>query len=112
MEDSEFTRLALQTIALLADAIEGEDQDCRIDVDFQGDVLNITTDQGIFVINKHSAAKEIWLSSPISGPHHFYYISGRWKSKTANNLIIILQQELKINLELYFGNDGSVITSL
>lgn len=102
MEDTEFTKLALQTIALLAEAIEEEDKDCQIDVDFQGDILNITTNQGIFVVNKHSVAKEIWLSSPISGPHHFYHISGRWKSRASDDLIIILQQELKINFELYF----------
>ncbi len=102
MENTEFTKLAEQTISLIDDVIEAEDKFCLIDSDFQGDILNLTTDQGVFVINKHSVAQEIWLSSPISGPHHFRYISGRWQSKSSNDLIIVLQQELKINFDLYF----------
>ncbi len=98
MDNTKFTKLAEQTISLLADAIELQDRECLIEIDFQGDILTLTTNQGIFVINKHSAAKEIWLSSPISGPHHFYYNIGKWQSKANNDLIFILEQELKINL--------------
>ncbi|WP_341749388.1 iron donor protein CyaY [Candidatus Tisiphia endosymbiont of Sialis lutaria] len=128
MDNTEFAKLAEQTISLIAEIIETEDKDCLIDIDFQGDILTLTTNQGIFVINKHSAAKEIWLSSPISGPYHFYYTTGiansgefgtrsngamsisnrrsddvtnfsRWQSKSSDDLIDILQQELKINFK-------------
>ncbi len=99
MDNTEFTKLAEQTISLIAEIIETKDKDCLIDIDFQDDILTLTTNQGIFVINKHSAAKEIWLSSPISGPYHFYYVAGRWQSKSSDDLVDILEQELKINLE-------------
>ncbi|MCC8417068.1 MAG: iron donor protein CyaY [Rickettsia endosymbiont of Bryobia graminum] len=95
MDDTRFLKLASQTIARIAEIIEKEDPEGHIDVDFQGDILNLTTDQGIYVINKHSAAKEIWLSSPISGPYHFYYNEGKWQSKTNNDLMTVLEQELK-----------------
>ncbi|WP_425363219.1 iron donor protein CyaY [Candidatus Tisiphia endosymbiont of Hybos culiciformis] len=100
MDDTEFAKLAEQTISSIAEIIEAEDKDCLIDIDFQNDILTLTTNQGIFVINKHSAAKEIWLSSPISGPYHFYYAAGRWQSKSSDDLVAILEQELRINLEL------------
>ncbi|WP_375318515.1 iron donor protein CyaY [Candidatus Tisiphia endosymbiont of Oplodontha viridula] len=99
MNDTEFAKLAEQTISLIAEIIEAEDKDCLIDIDFQDDILTLTTNQGIFVINKHSAAKEIWLSSPISGPYHFYYAAGKWKSKSSDDLVDILKRELKINFE-------------
>ena len=101
MQDTKFSKLAEQTIALIADIIETEDKDCLIDIDFHGDILNLTTTHGIFVINKHSAAKEIWLSSPISGPYHFAYVSGIWKSKTAINLIEILERELQVDFSKF-----------
>lgn len=101
MHNTEFSKLAEQTIALIADIIETEDKDCLIDVDFHGDILNLTTASGIFVINKHSAAKEIWLSSPISGPYHFAYISGTWQSKNSINLIEILERELQIDFSKF-----------
>ncbi|WP_341761779.1 MULTISPECIES: iron donor protein CyaY [unclassified Candidatus Tisiphia] len=101
MDNTEFAKLAEKTISLIADTIEAEDKNCLIDIDFQGDILTLTTNQGVFVINKHSAAKEIWLSSPISGPYHFYYVAGKWKSKSSDDLIVILEQELKINMLNY-----------
>lgn len=52
-------KLAVQTIFLIAEIIEAEDKDCLIDIDFQDDILTLTTNQGIFVINRHSAATEI-----------------------------------------------------
>ncbi|WP_375326786.1 iron donor protein CyaY [Candidatus Tisiphia endosymbiont of Nemotelus uliginosus] len=97
MDNSKFSRLAERTIALIADTIEVEDDKCLLEIDFQNDLLHITTTQGIFVINKHSAAKEIWLSSPISGPYHFYYLNGKWQTKTNDDLMLILEQELNIN---------------
>ncbi len=97
MENTEFAKIAEKTISLIADIIETEDKNCLIDVDFQGDILNLITDKGIFVINKHSAAKEIWLSSPISGPYHFFYELGIWQTKTDIKLYEILEQELQIN---------------
>jgi len=113
MTDTELIILAEKTIDLIANIVEAEDKDCLIDIDFQDSILNLTTEQGVFVINKHSVAKEIWLSSPISGPYHFHYILGIWKSRLSKNLIEILQQELKINFHLYQQNfkqlDNSII---
>ena len=97
MQDNEFSTVAQQLLSLIADTIETQDKDGLIDVDLHNDILNLTTDKGIFVINKHSAAKEIWLASPISGPYHFAYMAGTWRSKLNIDLFEILEHELRIS---------------
>jgi CyaY protein len=97
MQKSEFSKVAEQTLLLITETIETEDKEGLIEIDFQSDIINLITDLGTYVINKHSAAKEIWLASPISGPYHFFYVSGSWKSKTNIDLLEVLERELKIH---------------
>lgn len=96
MNETEFSDMAKQVLLKIVDTIETIDIDGIIDVDFNSDIINLTTEQGIFVINKHSAAGEIWLASPISGPYHFAHKDGKWKSKNNINLFDVLEEELKI----------------
>ena len=35
-------------------------------------------DHGTYVINKQTPNKQIWLSSPSSGPKRYDYINGKW----------------------------------
>ena len=95
MNNSEFSKISETTISYIADKIEAQDQD--IDVDLQSDILNLETSNGIYVINKQSAAKEIWLSSPVSGPYHFFYEQGKWKNRAGLELMKILNNELGID---------------
>lgn len=95
-----FSQIANKTLNFIVDTIEDQDQDSNIDIDFTSDVINITTDFGVFVINKHSASREIWLSSPISGPCRFFYSDdGVWVSRKNQQLFQILQKELSINFQ-------------
>lgn len=96
MNETEFTQLAKDTLSFIADKIETTDIEGLIDMDFNFDMINLKTGDGIFVINKHSAAKEIWLASPISGPHHFFYRDAQWQNKDGINLLDILTSELKM----------------
>ncbi|ABV73706.1 frataxin-like protein [Rickettsia canadensis str. McKiel] len=97
MNNAEFSKIAETTIAYIVEKIEEQDKEASIDVDLQGDILNLDTDKGIYVINKQSAAKEIWLSSPVSGPYHFFYEQGKWRNRAGLELIIILADELGID---------------
>jgi len=96
MNNTEFSKIAETTIACIAEKIEEQDKEASIDVDLQGDILNLETGKGIYVINKQSAAKEIWLSSPVSGPYHFFYEQGKWKNRAGLELMAILAEELNI----------------
>ena len=37
----------------------------------QSGVLSLRTEQGTWVINQHNVTKQVWLSSPISGPSKY-----------------------------------------
>lgn len=62
---------ASRTLQCLQEKMEAmvDESDDDSDVDFSGDVLNLTIgDRGTFVLNKQEPNKQIWLSSPVSGP--------------------------------------------
>ncbi|MDF2965984.1 MAG: cyaY [Rickettsiaceae bacterium] len=104
-EISEFTILAEKTIDYLASTIEDQDPEGILEVDFLGDMLNIISPAGQYVINKHTAAREIWLASPKTGPYHFAYNSSmqKWIDSKGVELLNLLEQELKeyIKIDLF-----------
>ncbi|PCJ27141.1 MAG: iron donor protein CyaY [Rickettsiales bacterium] len=97
--DIEFVQESERIITEIADAIEDQDEECLIDVDLNSSILTLTAEQGTFVINKQTAAQEIWLSSPISGPYHFKKDKGYWRSRDGTELFEILAKELPINIK-------------
>lgn len=99
MHAKDFTQIAEHTLSLIAQTIEEQDPEGLIEVDFDSDMLNLTTSRGIYIINKHSVAQEIWLASPVSGPYHFFYTGGFWQSKSQFDLLEVLAAELKIVFE-------------
>ncbi len=98
MNDSEFAALAEEAIDAIAEAIEVQDPEGEIDLDLNDNILTLVTEDGTFVINKQSAAKEIWLSSPITGPYHFLPKDGAWCSRAGDDLFKILSIELKMKI--------------
>ena len=71
------------------------------DVDFEEENLKIQFDENIFILSIHNPSSQIWLSSPISGAHHFKLITENdFKSWTSTRdkkikLFDILENELK-----------------
>ncbi|KAH7015379.1 hypothetical protein EDB80DRAFT_334284 [Ilyonectria destructans] len=73
LSDAEYHELADEYLDNVVGRFE-ELQDARedIDVEFSAGVLTISfPDQGTYVINKQPPNKQIWLSSPISGPKRY-----------------------------------------
>jgi len=69
-DQSRFDALADAFLSRLAERVE--DALDSVEVDLINGILTIETeDRRSFVINKHGPNKQIWLSSPISGAHHF-----------------------------------------
>lgn len=95
MEASQFKQLADQTIENLGDSIEDADKDYKLEIDLLDGILNIELpDGGQYVINRHDASMQIWLSSPISGASHFSYKDGSWISSNGRNFIEIIKSEI------------------
>lgn len=93
MQDNQFTKNASSILEEIYSLLENHDD---LEVDFLDDVLNVKSKHGHYVINRNSAAKQIWLSSPVSGPSHFNYTDNKWLNKNGANLLEILKNELKI----------------
>ena len=99
MNDKDFAKEVTRIINLVAAAVEENDIYGNIDVDINGDILNLITEDGTFVINKQSSTKEIWLSSPVTGPYHFLHDGKAWRSKAGDDLCRVLSDDLKIEIK-------------
>ena len=77
MNESEFNALAVSTLDRLAAAIEGSQLEC--DCEFKGDgVLEIGFENGTrIIVNRQSAAQELWVAAK-SGGFHFRYDGSSW----------------------------------
>ncbi|KAK9238000.1 hypothetical protein V1525DRAFT_359545 [Lipomyces kononenkoae] len=54
------------------------DTEPRIDVELAQGVLTLILPLGTYVINKQPPNKQIWLSSPISGPKRYDLVESQW----------------------------------
>lgn len=64
------------------DSILEDEFDKGADVCLNNGVLTIVVNpEHTYVINKQTPNRQIWLSSPISGPARFDFIEGQWKDK-------------------------------
>lgn len=94
MQETQFGILAEQMISSIAEQIEEQDLRAVIEVDLLGDILSLTTPVGQYIINKQTAAKELWLVSPISGPYHFLYLKDKWQTRQGIEILALLNSEL------------------
>ncbi len=79
-----------------------EDNFNHYEVDYEGDNLVIESQtKKVFILSIHEPTSQIWLSSPLSGAHHFEKSttnSGVWTSTRdkKNNLHDLIKEELSI----------------
>ena len=81
--ESKFTEKANEYLELLGEKLEQwADDEIEEDVecDYSDGVLTISLgrERGTYVLNKQAPNKQIWWSSPISGPHRFEEDGARW----------------------------------
>lgn len=58
-------------------------------------VLKLGNTLGTYVINKQTPNRQIWLSSPFSGPKRYDFVNGQWLYQHDNTkLFELLEQEL------------------
>jgi iron donor protein CyaY len=73
--DAKFSAAAEAVLTAVSDAVEDAIEslpDSAADVTHSGGVVSLAVGDGrTFILNKQSAAREIWLSSPVSGPTHY-----------------------------------------
>ena len=93
-----FQNLAKKTLDAIFNLAETKSQD--FDVDFEGENLIIEVNNSTFVLSIHNPTQQIWMSSPLSGAHHFEYKEDgsehKWIS-TRDNSVNLLE---KLDMEL------------
>ncbi|KAI0296591.1 Frataxin-like domain-containing protein [Russula brevipes] len=76
--------------------------DSSLEVEYHSGVLTLDLGQrGTYVINKQPPNKQIWLSSPVSGPKRFNFDTAtrRWvDGRSGERLEALLNEELKTSL--------------
>jgi len=99
MDDREFETLASATLTRLAERLEAALDDA--DVEFREGILTVELADGRqYVLNKHAPNRELWLSSPVSGAHHFAPSGGAWRStRGPETLTGLLADELGVALD-------------
>ncbi|HCU06916.1 MAG TPA: hypothetical protein DIC42_04995 [Holosporales bacterium] len=50
------------------------------DVDINGQELILNNAKGTYQINYHGVTQQLWVSTPVTGAHHFEYMDGDWVS--------------------------------
>ncbi|XP_052460748.1 frataxin, mitochondrial [Carassius gibelio] len=84
LTETEYERLAEETLDALADYFEDLTDESftgmDFDIVFSNGVLTmkVGSDLGTYVINKQTPNRQIWLSSPISGPKRYDWTGERW----------------------------------
>ncbi len=99
MDESLFHRLAEETLATLAEALEPAFESGALeDMECAGGVLTLTLPSGrVVVVSKHTASQQIWLASPQLGGLHFRYhaTAPHWQLPDGRNLEAVLQCALE-----------------
>lgn len=95
-----FNDVANCTLQNILDSIEALIDKERLDMDISLETGVLTIDcgeNGVFVLNKQTPNRQIWLASPVSGPFRYNYTpSGEWLSTRDD---YSLQSRLKYELE-------------
>jgi len=101
INEAEYEAIADETMDSLCEFFEdlAETAACPDDYDcaYASGVLTIHVgaSAGTYVVNKQTPNKQIWLSSPISGPKRYDYYDGQWLySRDMSGLHALLSTEL------------------
>jgi len=93
MSSSAFETLADSLLKALEEGLDGE---------LQGGVLTVEGEAGTWIVNKHAATRQIWLSSPKSGARHYAFEEARglWQdTRGGADLLTTLSGELGVALD-------------
>src|SRR6186713_1316107 len=90
---------------LVAELEDLQEEREEVDVEYSAGVLTlIFPPKGTYVLNKQPPNKQIWLSSPVSGPKRYDFVSdgedGKWVYlRDGSTLTDLLKEELSIGLK-------------
>lgn len=108
MDEAEFLNQAEQMLAGIENQVEKLAERMNLDIDLEsqeGGILKLEFAQGAqIIINRHAAAKEIWIAARTGG-FHFRWQEGQWKGTRDGREILaclseLISQQTGTNFEL------------
>jgi frataxin-like iron-binding protein CyaY len=106
LTESDFDSRAVRELQRVGDVL-----DSRLDsigaesVDYQEGVLVIEFPKGTFVLNKHTASRQIWYSSPVSPPAYFEPVTDSGKRWWSIRLNTTLSHKLSQDISILSGQN-------
>ncbi|GFR42929.1 hypothetical protein Agub_g3826 [Astrephomene gubernaculifera] len=99
LSEGDYHHMADETLEGMVEKLEAYVEDNDVDggdVEYSQGVLTVKLGKhGTFVVNKQTPNRQIWLSSPVSGPFRFDHIEGRWLyHRDRRDLLLQLEQEI------------------
>ena len=85
----EFKKIALETLDDIFNLVESNFDNYEVDYEDENLKIESLEGKGTFIVSIHTPTSQIWLSSPISGAHHFESISpesSEWISTRDTNI--------------------------
>ena len=85
----EFKKKALETLDDIFNLVESKFDTYEVDYEDENLKIESLEGKGTFIVSIHTPTSQIWLSSPISGAHHFESISpesSEWISTRDTNI--------------------------
>ena len=89
---AEFKKKALETLDDIFNLVESEFDNFEVDYEDENLRIDSLEGRGTFIVSIHSPTSQIWLSSPISGAHHF-------ESTSTDSVEWISTRDTNINLK-------------
>lgn len=108
LDINQYNRVAGDYLETLADDLEALAEDFpQVDSELSLGVLTVTMPpNGTYVINKQPPNRQIWLSSPVSGPKRYDLIGGKWITlRDDTSLTALLEAEISTALGHEFKFD-------
>ncbi|CAK92207.1 unnamed protein product (macronuclear) [Paramecium tetraurelia] len=94
---TQFLKLSNLQLSSLNDKIENFE---NVETSFSDGVLNVHLPNGkSFVINRQTPNKQLWYSSPISGPQRFNYVNGKWVNSKQEEIEKQLLNEINLLIQ-------------
>jgi len=101
VDETHYHTIVDATLNALADSLEPAfDRGALEDLTLQSGVLTLVTQSGTtLVISKHTASRQLWLASPVSGGLHFSYDSAKKHWQLADGRVFheVLTGELSLH---------------
>ena len=89
---TEFKKKASETLDDIFNLVESKFDNYEVDYENENLRIDSLEGKGTFIVSIHTPTSQVWLSSPVSGAHHF-------ESKSPESIEWISTRDTNINLK-------------